>query len=168
MATSSQYVAAKDALLALIRAAITANAATLTSAGLVGVEAFYAWPGPDTPPDVIFLGRRPEDGRPPSMTSQIPTIKAGTKQRQQEFDIPVTCESWRPDLSPDAARTAEVGGQALLDIVDGVCAASSRLNEVGIQVAELRDIEPNLAPINSNSGWLSSFVPTIHVRTRLT
>lgn len=171
MATSSQYVAAKVALLGLLQTAITTNAATLAAAGLVGVEAFYAWPGADTPPDCIFLGRHPDLVANPllasvDIASEDPVMKAGRRQRQQEFDVELTCWTFRPDLSANGAQQAETGGLALLDIVDGVVADNVRLGLTTIQDAELTSCGVSLVPFKG--GWASVFVPVIHIDSRLT
>lgn len=170
-ATSSQYVASKDALLTLITASLVTNAATLTAAGIVDAAAEYAWPGPNAVPDLIFLGAHPDLVPNPLLASspldsEDPVMKAGRRQRQQDFDIEVTCWSFRPDLSPLDARSAEVGGQALFDIVDGVVADNVRLGLTTIQNAEMTSGNPALVPFQS--GWASVFRPVIRVRSRLT
>lgn len=171
MATSSQYVAAKTALVELLNAAITANTATLAAAEITQTEAFYAWPGADSLPDCIFLGRHPDLVANPLLSStayrsEDPVMKAGRRQRQQEFEIEVTCWSFRGDVSPLEARKAELGGEALFGIVDGVLADNRTLGLSTLQSAELTSGSPGLVPILG--GWASVFVPVITVKSRLT
>lgn len=163
MATTSQYVTAKSTLVTLLTAALTA--------ARLDAKAFYAWPGSATPPDCIFLGRHP-DLVPNPLTasspydSEDPVMKAGRRQRQQEFDIEATIWSFRPDLSPSDAQEAETGGWALFDVFDGVIADNVRLGLDTLQMAELTSSPSSLVPFQS--GWASVIVPTVRIKTRLT
>lgn len=164
MSTTSQYVAAKAQLLSLLTTALVA-------APSLEAEAFYAWPGARTPPNCIFLGRHPDLVANPLTASSLfdsddPVMKAGRRQRQQEFDIEATIWSFRPDLSPDDAQTAETSGFALFDVFDGVIADNPRLGLTTLQSAELTSAPSSLVPFES--GWASVIVPIVRIKSRLT
>lgn len=132
------------------------------------VPAFYAWPGPSCPPRAVFLGRHPElDDVRIDGTSEDPTIKAGRRQRQETYRVPVTVWSFRPDLTAQGAEEAETDAFALAGPVEGVLADQVDVG-LGPQVhrAYVSDVASTLFPFER--GWACELVLTVEVTARLT
>lgn len=173
MATSSQYVAAKSGLLTLVQAKLadSATAAELSALGVNDAKAFYAWPGGDASRNCIFLGAHPDLVPNPLLASapfdsEDPVMKAGRRQRQQEFDIEITCWAFCTDLTPSGAAIADSRGEALFNIVDDVVADNVKLGLATIQGAEMRTGNPSLVAFDR--GWASVFRPVVRIDSRLT
>jgi hypothetical protein len=147
---------------------VKARLVTLFDAALT-VPVTYAWPGPETADECVFLGPHPStaDIRI-DLSSQIPTIKAGRKQRQEEYVVRVTVWSFRPELTPVDAQTCEERAFALAAEVEDVLADDPRLGLAAgaIQYAEVDSIASTLFPFKS--GWATELAIDIRVRARLT
>lgn len=162
MATVSTIPAVKAQLVSKIR---TALATSSQDGGQV--QTSYAWPGPDSEHESVFLGRHPElDDIRVDANHQIPTLKAGRKQRQESYSIPVTVFVFRPDLSPDGAQTCETQGFSILDDIEDVLADDPQIGLTSIQWATAGDIQALLWPFQS--GWASEIVLSVNVEARLT
>jgi len=140
---------------------------------LGGIQVSYAWPGPNTDPESVFCGRLPFEGPlPPSeiLRSEIAGIKTGRKQRQEEYVIPVTFHSFRPDLTVQDAATAEARAFLFLSKLEDVLADDPRLGLATlVQWAALGDVEIVAgSPIPWETGWLSLLVADVVVHARLT
>lgn len=166
MSTSSTLPAVKAQLVSLLTSA-------LSSSGVSGgaVPVFYAWPGPDATDECVYLGRHPDTvGNPlaasTSLRSELPTIKAGRRHRQEDYDVEVTVWSFRPDLSADGAEEAEQRGFALFESVEDVLADTPALGLSTIQHAVLSDVGVALVPFQT--GWASILVGSVTVNARLT
>lgn len=162
MSTTSTLVTTKAALLDLL------------TTELAGVQCSYAWPGPDTANESVFLGRHPGLtgdllGVSSAYNSHIPTIKAGRKQRQESYEIDVTLFSFRPDLTAAGAQTAETRGMELLAGLENVLATDPKLGLTSIQWAQLARVEiTGAGPIPFEKGYASVLVAVVAVESRLT
>jgi hypothetical protein len=126
MATTSTLPAVKTRLVALLNVALD-------------VPAYYAWPGPNTSHECVFMGRYPDLGEDRvDVTSDIATVKAGRKQRTEVYALPVTFWSFRPDLSSDGAEAAELRAFALFAGLENILADDPTLG-LDIQWARLGD-----------------------------
>ena len=150
---------------------VVVGAAAFDDAGYLGgdVPVTYTWPGPDTQEECAFLGPHPDtadirlDG-----TSQIPTIKAGRKQRQEEYTVRFTIWEFRPDLTVVAAATCEAQAFALLGLLEDELANDVR---IGLPATTVQDIQidavaSTLFPFNA--GWACEIAVDLAVRARLT
>jgi len=145
----------------------TALATASTAGGQVQVS--YAWPGPKTESESVFLGPHPEtaDIRL-DRTSQIATIKAGRKHMDEDYTVRVTVWSFRPDLSVEAANTCEARAFALLAHIEDEFADDPRLG-LGVGVvkkAEIASTASTLLPFQK--GWACELAVDIEVEARLT
>lgn len=156
MATTSTVPTVKARLVTLFDAALT-------------VPVTYAWPGPESEPECVFLGPHPQtaDIRL-DLSSSIPTIKAGRKQRQEEYTVRVTVWSFRPDLTTEDAATCELRAFEIAEAVEDVLADDPRLGLGAgvIQFAEVDSVASTLFPFQS--GWATELAIDIAVRARLT
>ena len=128
----------------------------------------YCWPGPSTKPRHIFLGRHPElddvriDGR-----QEVPTIKAGRKQSQEVFELPVTHWSFRGDLTPDAGAEVESGAFEMAEDLRTLVAEDWTLGlSPQVQRVSVVDTASTLFPFQK--GWACELVVTLEVHARLT
>lgn len=132
----------------------------------VDVEVFYAWPGPSTPSECVFIGRYPDlEDDVVSVTSEIATIKAGRKQRTETYAVPVTIWSFRPDLTAEKAEEAEARAFELMEAVEDVLADDPTLG-LDIQWARLGDFTSTGHPFEK--GRVYELVVQIDVQARLT
>lgn len=166
MATSSTVPTVKARLVTLLT---TALANSGPSGGPVQVA--YAWPGAATESESVFLGRHGDlilDPTRPNTTidSSVPTIKAGRKQRQENYSFELTVWSFRPDIQPDECAVAEARAFELYEQVDGVLADDPTLGLSSIQYATLGGAE--VATVPFQKGWAAVLVPSVEVRARLT
>lgn len=128
----------------------------------------YCWPGPSTEARHIFLGRHPElddvriDGR-----QEVPTIKAGRKQSQETFDLPITHWSFRGDLTPDAGAEVETDAYEMAEVLRTLVAEDWTLG-LGptVQRVSVLDTASTLFPFQK--GWACELVVTLEVHARLT
>jgi len=155
MGTTSTIPAVKKKMVELFGAALP-------------VPTFYAWPGPSTPPRCVFLGRHPElddiriDGQ-----SEIPTIKAGRKQRQETYQVPITVFSFRPDLDPSGAALCESDAFDIASHVEDVMADNVTLGlSPGVHRVSVETVASTLFPFQK--GWACELVLTADVTARLT
>lgn len=153
---------------------VKAALVTLLTNALAPVQVAYAWPGADTADESVFLGHHPSLtadilGIQTTIASPIATIKAGRQQRQQDYPIPVTLWSFRPDLRSDGAAEAEAGGFVLLAGLEDVLANAPALGLTTIQRAELNVVSQiGGGPIPFESGWASVLVAEVDIYSRLT
>lgn len=132
------------------------------------VPVFYCWPGPSTPPRCIFLGRHPElDDIRIDAQSEIPTIKAGRKQRQEAYTVPVTVWSFRPDLDSSAGQEAERDAFELATPLVGIVLPSKVDLDLGPAVhrASASTVATTLFPFMK--GWACEVVVEVEVTARL-
>lgn len=162
MATTSTIPAFYDRF---VTVATSALATSSRSGGQVQVA--YAWPGASTRDESVFLGRHPEtaDIRLDA-TSDIPTLKAGRKQRQENYDVEFTVWVFRPDLHPDDAKICHVRAFEILDDLEDELADDPQLGLPSIQLAKMTDLVQILWPFET--GWSCELVATLEVRARLT
>lgn len=162
MVTSSTIPTFKAGLVTLFTSAL---ATASRDSGQVQVS--YAWPGPDTEPEAVFLGFHPEirDLRLEAV-HDIPTIKAGRKQRQESYTVPVTVWTFRPDLSASAAATVESEAFTLFGLLEDELADDPQGGVTSIQWAKVGDFSSTLWPFGK--GWACELVFEIDVEARLT
>lgn len=156
MSTTTTLVDFKQRLVTVLDAALT-------------VQVSYAWPGPNTESSTVFLGRPmllDTDRHRTVSTSEIPTMKAGRKQRQERYTVDLTVWVFRPDLSSDGAATAEAAAFDLCEAIDGVLANDTTIGLSSILWAQLVGVDAELIPFER--GWASVIVMSIEVEARLT
>lgn len=163
MATTSTVPTVKAQLVTVFT---TALAAAARGGGQVPVD--YAWPGPDTEPEAVFLGRHPalSDIRM-DVVDDIPTIKAGRKQRSEEYSVPVTVWEFRPDLQPTDAQECESEAYVLFGLLEDVLAEDPNIGLPSgtILWARLGDHSSTLWPFEK--GWACELTFEVDVEARL-
>lgn len=132
------------------------------------VQVSYCWPGPSTARKAVFLGRHPDlddiriDGQ-----QEIPTIKAGRKQRQETYRVPVTCWTFRPDLDPTAGSICEAEAFEMAGRVEDVLAENWTLGlGPAVHRVSLEGVASTLFPFQK--GWACELVLELDVSARLT
>lgn len=162
MATTSTVPAVKKQIVDKLK---TALASASRDEGQVPVT--YAWPGPATQPECVFLGPNPQtaDLRL-DLNSDIPTIKAGRKQRQETYTVRITVWEWRPDLNAVGAETAEDDAFKLAAKIEDVFADDPTIGLSQIQWAKVDTLASTLWPFEK--GWGCELAIDIDVAARLT
>lgn len=156
MSTNYSPLEAKQAVLAAMTTALATSSA---SGGAVPV--FYAW-NPQVTDECAFLGRpalseADEFAGRTQITTERATAEAA-RPAKATYTIEGTCWSFRPDLTPDAAATAEARVDVLWTALEAAFAA---LSWVGEQTGEYQ-----LRPFEK--GW-AAFAPfTVQVQSFLT
>lgn len=149
MATASTVPAFIDALLAAIRTALPA------------VQVVEAWPGPDTADETVFIGEEITE-----WTLEIPTMKAGRKQRQESYVVTVECWVAKPGaLRSVAAGQARTRAIQIIDAVDSLLANTPKL-QADVQTAVIDSRGASLVPFGT--GWACQSTAEIRVEARLT
>lgn len=132
------------------------------------VPVTYAWPGKSTAPEAVFLGPHPEtaDVRL-DRSSQVPTIKAGRKQRQEEYTVRITVWSFRGDLTSDGAQECEQRAFDIANDIEDAVADDPRLGLAAsvIQHATIDQTSSTLFPFNA--GWACELAIDLLVAARL-
>lgn len=144
--------------------------AALATAGSDGgqVPVYYAWPGPQTPSETVFLGRHPEiDDIRLDVTHELPTVKAARKQRSELYELPCTIWTFRPDLSADGAEECETRAFKLLEPVEGLVADDPTIGLAATDINWVRvaRLEPSLWPFQK--GWACELLVVFEVQARL-
>lgn len=162
MATTSTIPTVKAGLVTLFTTALAT--ASLTD-GQVPVT--YAWPGPNTGPEAVFFGPHPEtaDIRIDA-THDIPTIKAGRKQRQENYTLRCTVWTFRPDLTAAGAQTVETQACALAGLLEDELADDVQGGISAVQWIKVTLIAPTLFPFEK--GWACELGLDLDVQARLT
>lgn len=162
MATSSTVPAVKKQLVALFKA-------SLATASVTGgqIQTAYAWPGANAEAESVFLGYHPDvrDIRLDAV-SDVPTIKAGRKHRQESYTVPVTVWTFDPKFVADKAEQCEARAFALFDPLQDVLADDPQIGLSSIQTALLGDHASTLWPFKT--GWACELVFEVNVQARLT
>jgi hypothetical protein len=139
------------------------------AAELAGVSITYAWPGPATTSRAVFLGPHPElaDIRL-DLTSAVPTIKAGRKQRQEDYPVRVTVWEFRPDLTSDGAQACEDAAFDVAGVIEDQLADDPTLGlaQGVVQYLTVESLASTLFPFQK--GWACELAIDVRVRARLT
>lgn len=169
MPSASTLITVKDAILTRLRAKMEAAGETVKevladpaqslAAGDVGLD--YAHPGQAQGDEHIWL----VNGLPADADSDVPTMKANRKTRNEEYTVGVVLEV----RGKDTARAAEVRALALLAYLDGVLADDPRL---GLGAAALTGAKLGGWSLDSgaipNDGFAARFLARVDVDARLT
>lgn len=164
MSTTSTLVTVKDQLVTKFTTALATSSRT---GGQVSVT--YAWPGPDTDEESVFIGYHPQiQATVIEIEQEIPNIKAGRKQRQETYRIPVTIWEFYPEADASEARDPEAQAFAVLGDLEDELADDPLigLSSATIHLSSSHGIQSTLAPFGS--GWVCELVFTIEVQARLT
>lgn len=162
MATGTTLVTVKDLLVSTFTTAL-ATAAPDGSA----VQVSYAFPGPIVAAESVYLGRHPGLGDTETrIEHEIATLKVGRKQRTETYDVDLTVQCFRPDLSATEARTAEARTAAILDLLDDELANDPKLGSSDVLWMVLARRQHQL--IAFEKGWASLLEATVTVQARLT
>jgi hypothetical protein len=153
MATTSTVITVKQALVTLIDAAVS-------------VPVTYAWPGKLTQSECVFLGPHPEtsDVRI-DVDSQIPTMKAGRKQRAETYTVRVTVWVFRPDLTVEGAEECETRAFELFESIENVLADDPSLGSTDVQLASVERFSSTLFPFAG--GWACGLGVDLAIEARL-
>lgn len=156
MATNSTVPTVKQRLVTVFSAATTTPVS-------------YAWPGSNTVPECVFLGPHPlaADIRS-DLDSEIPTIKAGRKQRQEEYTVRVTVWSFRPDLTSAGAEECETHAFEVWADLEDVLADDPQIGIPAVvnQHIAVQNLASTLFPFER--GWACELSIDLRVRARLT
>lgn len=156
MATNSTVPTIKQQLVTVLDAALS-------------VPVTYAWPGPKTESKSVFLGNHPatQDIRLDG-SSEIPTIKAGRKQRQEDYTLRVTVWSFRPDLTSDGAEACETEAFGIFGDIDDELADDPQIGLAStvVQAVTVASYSSTLFPFQS--GWACELAVDLRVQARLT
>lgn len=163
VSTHSTVVVVKAQLVVKMAAAL-ANAST--DGTQVQVE--YAWPGPATEPESVFLGRHPalEDIRTDA-THEDPTIKAGRRSRQESYDIPITVWVFGPNLTPADAQKCELRAFELLGLIEDMLADDPLIGLTAQQIQHVLPVSVASTLRPFEAGWACDLVFTVAVSARL-
>lgn len=158
MATTSTVPTAKARIVAKAKTALQGEGTPVT----------YAWPGKSTVPECVFLGPHPEtaDIRL-DLESDIPTIKAGRQQRQENYTVRVTIWTFRPELTSADAETCETRAFELLGHLEDEFADDPRLAlpAPDMQLMSIESVASTLFPFKA--GWACELAVDIAVKARL-
>lgn len=148
MGTTSSVPAVLDAFLDLV------------NLSLDGVTAYEQWPGPSAAPEMVVLGEIEWDNE------EIATIKAGRKQRQEDWAVEFEVFVFHtPGTVPDDPKPARDRAYAIFAEIEDVCANDPKLG-VGIQYAGLRPT--SAGPRKFEKGWAYRIACRLYVFARLT
>lgn len=151
MSTTSTVTDFKSALIAALAA----------RPDMTGVQVVYSWPGPTTRPEAVFFGESL------SGESEIPTIKAGRKQRSETYELEIVCWVFLTASTPTTgAQEAEARAFELMQSVDDLLADDPQVGVQFVQWARLGNFESLLAPVEK--GWACALSRKINVQARLT
>lgn len=155
MPTHTTVLSVEDQIVTLLDAALT-------------VPVTYAWPGPDTAPECVFLGLHPAVADIVlDLSSEDPVIKAGRRQSQEEYELTLTIWAFRPDVSAADARVASGAAHEIYDAIYDVFVNDARIGLGNmIQRTEVRGFDRRQFPFMS--GWACEMRVRIYVSARLT
>lgn len=141
----------------------TARAALKTAmdTGALSGLVYYAWPGPlaDKPEIVWIDGVR-------DWTQEIPNLKAGRKQRQEEYTFEVLLSVHNAAVDSTGAQTVFERALTLRAVIEGALAADVQINSTALQWVSLTDCEADLFPFDK--GWLCQMKLSVECHARLT
>lgn len=165
MATHSTVPTVKARLVTVFAAALLTE-----GEGGTAIQVSYSWPGPRTENPAVFLGYHPElKDISLDFAHEVPTIKAGRKQREETYAVPVTIWSFHPELDPTGAATAEARGFEIFGLLEDVLADDPTLGLTGtpppIKAATVADSKSIIWPFKQ--GWAVSLEFNVAVQARL-
>lgn len=137
---------------------------TAIDTGALAGRVFYAWPGPQAAQqnyEVAWVNGAVKD-----WAQEIPTIKAGRKQRQETYTLEVIIWVAKPELTSETAKTVVDRALLLADVVDDALANDVQVGELNVQWAMLAKREMDLVPYES--GWGAQIVLSVEAHARLT
>lgn len=150
MATRSTVPTVKAALVAALAA----------RPGLAGVKVSWGWPGPEAVAEMVVVGELAAG------TQTVPTLRATRVQREERYDLAVTCFAARHDATAADQRLAEERAFALAGEVEDLLASDPRLGLSDIAWARVSQLELASAP--ADRGWVAQVTVTVSVVARLT
>lgn len=151
MPTTTTILDVEDALLSALNAH-----ATLTAQGLTATSAWQPWKTPDQ----VFIGSVDGD-------SQIPTMKAGRKQRTEDYRLEVVLRAGTPAGSASEVRAVKNRCLTYYAALDSILADDPTVGE-DILWAVLESFEMRTQPVPDFSGWGCEIIATVAVSARLT
>lgn len=152
MPTSTTILTVEDALVAQLAAH-----ATLVAQGITPTVTWQPW----STADQVFIGG--VDG-----TSEIPTMKAGRKQRNEDYDIDVVFRAANTGGTSTGGRDAKERCISYFAALDDILADDTTVNSLDILWAVLSTFEMRDVPLPNDSGWGTEIVATVTVSARLT
>lgn len=140
----------------------TVVAALLSGMRTAGLAAFESWPGPEAAAEMVVLGKVTWD------EYEIATVKAGRKQRQENwtvgFEVFVAGADGTTPSSPTAAKDRAF---VLLALIENLLAADTAAGTTAtVQRVEIRPLEAE--PRVFETGWAFRIQGEIAVQARLT
>lgn len=149
---------ATTSTIAVARAALTDQLNT----GLLDGQFHYAWPGPAAgdSQDLAWVDGVTE------WTQEIPNIKAGRKQRQENYTFELVIWVARPQLGSDGAKATFERAVDLCAVIESELADDVQLGATGIQLMQATSRTVDLVPLKS--GWGCQILLSIDGQARLT
>lgn len=134
-----------------------ADLVTALRAGLPGVQVEYAWPGPNTESECVYLDR--VEG-----TVSYPALMAGRKMRQEDYTVDVVIWVHQPDTSPLAFQECESRAFQLRAAIEDALAA-----DPGFSSASKWALEDSFEtePQPYEHGWAIALTLQVSVMDRL-
>lgn len=152
---------------------VTVAENALLTAGRDGgaVNVYYCWPGAvlQGKEEAVFGGTWPQQDNAATLLDidfEIPTLKAGRKQREETYEFPFTVWTFRPDTDPTTPEVCHVRAFEIMDDLEDEFADDPQIGLSSIQWAVLSEIRQMLFPYES--GWACTLEATVNVQARLT
>lgn len=151
----------------LVAVATTALATASATGG--PLPAYYAWPGAVAEQEIVFLGRHPDDPHQSvDFAQELKGLNPGRRTRDESYDVDVTVWTFRPDLTPEDAATAEARAFAIAARLEEAFANDVRsglTSTATIHAIYVLSGASTLQP--EGSGWRCQLVLGVHVEARL-
>lgn len=150
---------------------VTGFKAALVSAlgardALAGVQVGYAWRGPASDPEGIYMAGH-------TLEAEVPNFKAGRHQRHETYQLEVVCYAIQPGSSsaPASAQAAEARAMTFVGELDSTLADDIDLSGVEgsprIVHAYRVGSRSEDGPVPVEKGWGSVITVTVEVEARL-
>jgi hypothetical protein len=141
----------------------TARAALKTAmdTGILAGNVYYGHPGPEADkPELVWIHEVV------NWTQTIAGIKAGRKQRQEEYTFKVVVWTVHAELDASGGQTAFERGLTVCAVIESALANDVQIGTTAIQYAALEDREIELTPWDK--GWACQVILFVKGQARLT
>jgi hypothetical protein len=132
---------------------------------LSGVTIAYSWPGTVMPAgtgpiEVIFLGKVDVD-------ASIPSLKAGRKQRQEDYTLDVVFWVIQPFDRPDRAQDSEARCLVLFNELEDLLAEDPLIGLTASTLQWMKIVGWDIEHAPVQKGWATQIVAKLEVHARL-
>lgn len=149
----------------------------LKSALEPGVHVTYAYPGTEGLRQAVFLGPHPgvlgPDGafqQTSRYTSELASIKAGRKWRNEDYDLTISIWTFRPELGNTSEAAIEIDTEAwtIYRTIEDLFADDPNIGlGTDLKFSHLSSVAKR-DPMPIPGGWALLLDPTVNVQARLT